>query len=391
MSNKKRLNIGLVGFGFMGRTHAYAVANLPFFYSSGEHPLPFSAKIAGVCTTSFEKSAAVAEEFSLGKAFESFEEMVSSDDIDIIDICTPNIYHYDMIKAALKNGKHIYCEKPLCDTAARSFEVARLAEDSGKTCGVVFNNRHLAAIKRAKLLIDEGKLGRIISYNFEYLHDSCTHPDKQVGWKQNADICGDGGVLFDLGSHVIDLASMLCGKISSVTGRSQIAYPSHPDQDGSAWRTNASEAFYMITRTEDNAIGTITASKLAKGTGDGLNFEIYGTEGALRFSLMEPGRLHFFDASAPSSPIGGLAGFTTIECGGSYPSPGGIFPSPKAPAGWLRGHVESMFSYLSAVATETPFESSFDNAAYISAVMDAALRSDISGSDCRIANREEKK
>ena len=384
MNNKARLNIGLAGFGFMGRTHAYAVANLPFFYSSVNAPLPFSAKIAGVCTTSYEKSKAVCSEFSLGTPFESFEEMVQSNEIDIIDICTPNIYHYDMIKLALKNGKHIYCEKPLCDTYERSLEAARLAKLSGKVCGMVFNNRHLAAIKRAKLLIDEGKLGKIISYNFEYLHDSCTHEGKQFGWKQNADICGDGGVLFDLGSHVIDLATLLCGRISSVIGRSQIAYPSHPDKDGSAWKTNASEAFYMIVRTEGDAMGTITASKIAKGTGDGLNFEIYGTAGALKFSLMEPGRLHFFDASAPVSPIGGLAGFTTIECGGSYPLPGGIFPSPKAPAGWLRGHVENMFSYLSSVYENRAAEPSFDDGAYVSAVMDAALRSNSSNSECPV-------
>ena len=384
MNNKRTLNIGLAGFGFMGRTHAYAIANLPFFYSSLERPLPFSAKIVGACTTSYEKTKNVCREFSLGTPYESFEKMVKSDDIDIIDICTPNIYHYDMIKLALENGKHIYCEKPLCDTYARSFEVAKLAKASGKTCGMVFNNHHLAAVKRAKLLIDEGKLGKIISYNFEYLHDSCTHIGKQFGWKQNADICGNGGVLFDLGSHVIELASMLCGNISSVIGRSQIAYPSHPDKDGSEWQTNASEAFYMIVKTEGEAMGTITASKIAKGTGDGLNFEIYGTAGAIKFSLMEPGRLHYFDASAPTSPIGGLAGFTTIECGGSYPLPGGIFPSPKAPAGWLRGHVENMFSYLSAVYEQRAAEISFEEGAYVSAVMDAALRSDASGAECLV-------
>lgn len=385
MNNVKRqLNIGLAGFGFMGRTHAYAVANIPFFYSSVESPIPFSAKIAGVCTTSLERSEAAAREFSLGKAYASFEEMVSDPSIDIIDVCTPNIYHYDMIKAALANGKHVYCEKPLCETAARSKEISELAKGSGLICGMVFNNHHLAAVKRAKQIIDEGKLGRIVSYNFEYLHDSCTHDGKAFGWKQNADVCGEGGVLFDLGSHIIDLALMLTGNISTVIGRSQIAFPSHPDKDGSIWQTNASEAFYMITKNENGAMGTLTASKVSKGTNDGLNFEIYGTKGALKFSLMEPGRLHFFDASAPTSPIGGLAGFTTIECGGSYPAPAGAFPSPKAPAGWLRGHLENMYRYLEAVTLGQEPSPSFEDGALVSAVMDAALRSDKSGSECPV-------
>lgn len=379
MNNKKKqLNIGLAGFGFMGRTHAFAVESLPFFYSPIGSPMPFSAKISGVCTTSKARSEEVAAEFSLGKAYESFEEMVSDPDIDIIDICTPNIYHYDMIKAALSNGKHVYCEKPLCETAERAKEIYEISKNSGCICGMVFNNHHLAAVKRAKALIDEGKIGKIISFNFEYLHDSCTHDGKAFGWKQNADICGEGGVLFDLGSHIIDLALILCGKIVSVTGRSQIAYPSHPDASGNTWQTNASEAFYMIAKTDGGAMGTLTASKIAKGTGDGLNFEIYGTGGAIKFSLMESGRLQFFDASAP------VSGFTTIECGGSYPAPGGFFPSPKAPAGWLRGHIENMYRYLDCVYNGTMPSPSFKDGAYVSAVMDAALRSNKSGKDCSV-------
>lgn len=380
-NSKKQLNIGLAGFGFMGRTHAYAVENLPFFYSTSDQPLPFAAKIVGVCTTSYEKSLSVADEFSLGKAYESFEEMVKDENIDIIDICTPNIYHYDMIKLALQNGKHVYCEKPLCETAERSKEIFELSGKSGLVCGMVFNNHHLAAVKKAKQIIDEGRLGNILSYNFEYLHDSCTHEGKQFGWKQNADVCGEGGVLFDLGSHVIDLAVMLCGKIDSVIGRSQIAYPSHPDKNGNAWKTNASEAFYMLTRSENGACGTIISSKIAKGTNDGLAFEIYGTKGALKFSLMEPGRLHFYDAT---SSIAGVSGFTVLECGGSYPAPGGIFPSPKAPAGCLRGHLENMYRYLDSVANNTNPSPSFEDGAYVSAVMDAALRSDKTGCECSV-------
>ena len=170
-------------------------------------------------------------------------------------------------------------------------------------------------------------------------------------------------------------------------GRSQIAYPSHPNKDGSAWQTNASEAFYMMTRSENGARGTIIASKIAKGTNDGLAFEIYGTKGALKFSLMEPGRLHFFDAT---SSVGGSAGFTVLECGGSYAAPGGTFPSPKAPAGWLRGHLENMYRYLEAVANGSTPSPSFEDGAYVGAVMDAALRSDKTGAECSVIWEENK-
>ena len=375
MSNqKKKINIGICGFGFMGRTHSFAVSSLPFFYGSSETPLPFSATVRGTLNTSAAKSVAVAEEFGFEKAYLSFEEMLLDPSVDVIDICTPNIYHYDMIKAAFASGKHVYCEKPLCESYERSREIAELAKSSGSICSIVFNNRHLAAVKRAKQMIDGGLLGRIVSFNFEYLHDSCTFPDKAPGWKQNADICGEGGVLFDLGSHIIDLAVMLCGKISSVSARSQIAFPTHTNKDGTEWSTNAGEAFYMIAEAECGAIGTLTASKITKGTSDGLNFEIYGTEGALKFDLMEPGRLQFFNGNAPTEPIGGTSGFTVIECGGRSPSPAGIFPSPKAPVGWLMGHIASMYNFLNCINLGEQCSPSFDDGAYVSAVMDTVLK-----------------
>ena len=371
MNTKKKINIGIVGYGAMGRTHTYAIRNLPYFYATHETPLPFEAVISGICTTSEKKSLTLTEELSLGRVYKNFDEMVNDETIDVIDICTPNVLHYDMLKKALAKGKHIYCEKPLCDTYKRSAEIAELTKGSGLICKIVFNCRHLAAVKRAKKLIDSGAIGDIISYNFEYLHDTCTFPEKSAGWKQNADICGEGGVLFDLGSHIIDMAVMLCGNFKSVTALSQIAYQTHPDNNGGVWSTNASEAFYMITRSESGAVGTLTASKIAKGTNDGLNFQIYGTKGALKFSLMEPGRLHFFDGTLPKD----RQGFTVIECGGQYEPPAGFFPSPKAPSGWLMGHLASMYSFLHDVYSGDVSEPDFNDGAYVSRVMDAALRS----------------
>ena len=129
----------------------------------------------------------------------------------------------------------------------------------------------------------------------------------------------------------------------------------------------------LLAVTEGGAHGTVTVGKLQVGTNDDLAFEIYGERGALRFSLMEPNWLYFYDGTAPNGPIGGERGFTKIECVGRYPNL--IFPSPKAPAGWLYGHLASMHAYLSAVASHTPFAPSFADGAYVQAVMDAAYRS----------------
>lgn len=377
---KKEIRIGLLGFGAMGKTHAFAVANLPYFCGD----LPFRATIHGVATRSIEKSHAVAAEYGFSLATDDENELICSPDVDVIDICTPNVLHADTVRRALAAGKHVYCEKPLADTLANAEEMAALAAESDRICTVVFNNRHLSAVKRAKQLIDEGRLGRILSFDFRYLHNSCTDPEKKAGWKQTADVCGAGGVLFDLGAHIIDLAVHLCGKFRAVTGKSQIAFPERAGMDGSIWKTDASEAFYMLATTESGAQGTLTASKLTTGTNDDLGFAIYGTKGSLRFSLMDPNYLEFYDNTAAHEPYGGFGGFTRIECVGRYPAPAGAFPSPKAAQGWLRGHVMGMYSFLDSVYRGTQAEPSFTHGAYVQRVMDAALRSDAAGKEMEV-------
>ena len=369
---KQEIRIGLLGFGAMGKTHAFAVSNLPYFCGD----LPFHAVIHGVATRSLEKSRAVADTYGFAVATDCENDLIQSPDIDVIDICTPNILHTDTVRRALAAGKHIYCEKPLADTLKNAEEMAALAVQSGRICNVVFNNRHLSAVQRAKQLIDEGRLGQILSFDFRYLHNSCTDPKKNAGWKQTAAVCGEGGVLFDLGAHIIDLAVFLCGKFRTVTGKSQIAFPERRGTDGKIWRTDASEAFYILAETASGAHGTLTASKLATGTNDDLNFAIYGTRGALRFSLMDPNYLEFYDNTVSHEPYGGLGGFTRIECAGRYPAPAGAFPSPKAAQGWLRGHVMGMYAFLHSVYLGKQSAPSFTDGAYVQRVMEAALCSD---------------
>ena len=367
---KPELNIGLLGFGAMGKAHAYCINTLDFYYTS----LPFRARIFGICTTSEEKSSKIGEQFHIPVTCANEDALIYDPNISIIDVCTPNCYHYDTVKKALAAGKHVYCEKPLCVTAAQARELAELAEKSGKICNMVFNNRHLAPVLRAAELVREGRIGRLLSFSAEYLHNSCTDTLRPAGWKQDREICG-GGVLFDLGSHVIDLIYSLCGEFHSVYGMSQIAYPQRTGRQGQPWETNADEGFYMLCRMKSGAMGTITVSKLIKGANDDLSFSLYGEKGCLKFSLMQPNYLYFYDATNPQTPLGGNSGYQAIECVGRYPAPGGAFPSPKAASGWLRGHVESMYQFLSSVYDGQQRSPSFADGAYVQAVMEAAYRS----------------
>lgn len=361
------MRIGLIGFGSMGKTHTYAVNNLGYFYSDG-----ISAEISGVCTAHKETSEKAAHDFGFKNAVTDEDELIGSPDIDIIDICTPNICHYNTARKAIMAGKHIYCEKPLAVTPAQANELALLATERGITAQIVFNNRFMSGVMRAKEIISDRLIGDVISFRCAYLHSSCTDLSKNAGWKQDRDLCG-GGVLFDLGSHAIDLMRYLCGEFYSVSGKAQIAHPIRLGTDGYEWHTNADEAFYMTAQLENGAVGTIEANKLAFGTNDDLTFEIYGSAGALRFSLMQPNYLGFYDGRKSGGSLGGECGFTMIECVGRYPSPGGIFPSVKAPTGWLMGHLGSMHSFLSSVRSESPASPSFDDGAAVQLIMDKAM------------------
>ena len=365
----KEIRIGLLGFGFMGRTHAWCLDNLKYFYRD----LPFTARVVGVATSRPETASAAAR--LLGTRVATEAELIADPTVDVIDICTPNVYHYKTLCAAIAAGKHIYCEKPLCTTAEEADEVAALAAARGITAQVVFNNRFLPAVMRARELCEEGRLGRILSFRMEYLHASAADPNRPASWKQDKTVCG-AGTLFDLGAHAVDLACLLCGEMASVKATSHIAFPHRRGRDGSMIETNADEAFHLILKTKAGAVGSVEVSKLLVGTNDELSFAVYGERGALRFSLVEPNWLYFFDNTVAEAPLGGERGFTRIECCGRYPAPAGIFPSQKAPIGWLRGHLHSMYSFLSAVADGRPASPDFSEAAHVQRVLCAALRAD---------------
>ena len=365
------MKIGLLGFGAMGRTHSWCVKNLDYFYKD----LPFEAEYAGVCTTNIESAKKAAKLLGINRAVTNEDELIFDESIDVIDICTPNIYHYETLKKALKAGKHIYCEKPLCISAAQAEEIAELAKNCGKTVGMVFNNRFLPATLKAKELIENGRLGRILSFRCEYLHASAADPAKKAGWKQNKDICG-AGTLYDLGAHAVDMMYHLCGKITKVKARSQIGFPTRLGTDGQPWQTNADEAFYMICETEAGAVGSIEVSKLALGSNDEFNFAVYGEKGSIKFSLMEPNWLWFYDGNAKDGSYGGDRGYTKLECCGRYEAPGGIFPSFKAPIGWLRGHLHSMYSFLDCVYNGRAACPSLNDGAEVQKVLQMALDDD---------------
>ena len=186
MNSKKNINIAVIGTGFMGRTHSYSASNLPFFYEN----LPFKPVLHTICSRDKEKGEAVKNDWGFINSETETDKIIADKEIGVIDICTPNIYHFDVILKALDAGKNIYCEKPLVISSGQANKITEKLESAKKKnpdiiCAVVFHNRFSPAVLRAKQLIQDGRLGRIISFRCLYLHNSAIDLNKNAGWKRN--------------------------------------------------------------------------------------------------------------------------------------------------------------------------------------------------------------
>lgn len=338
----KIYRIGIIGWGFMGRTHAHSVRSLGLFYPGAA----FKAVIAGVCSRRLEMAKAAAEELGADYYTDDYRELLAREDIDVVSICTPNAQHEEMAIAALKAGKHVYIDKPLADNSDAAMRIRKAAETAEVSTCMVFNNRYLPSIMRAKQLVDEGRVGRVLSFSGRYLHSGSIDPNKPIGWKQSM----QGGVILDLGSHVLDLITWLCGYPSAVFCATQNLYASRPTKEGGVTESLSEDQAIMTLRMANGALGTIEASKIATGSNDELTIEIRGDKGAIMLDLMQPNYVQFYDNTIPERPLGGDRGFTAIESVARYPAPGGMFLPPKNSIGWDRGHMHCYYTFLDDLA-----------------------------------------
>lgn len=369
----KEIRVGIVGFGFMGKTHTYGYKTIPLYYSN----LPFKIKLVGVCDANIAVAQSAKESLDFEFATDNPEDIFNREDIDVIDICTPNIFHKEGVLKALKAGKHVYCDKPLATSYAETQEITNAISEYNVVTQMALQYRFFPATMRAKEIINEGKIGKIMSFRSCYLHSGSVDGKKPIGWKQDKKM-GGGGVLFDLGSHVLDIIYFLLGEYDSIFTHTRVVYPKRPDKQGNMIDIEADDIAFMMVKMADGGVGTIEASKVATGANDELRFEIHGDKGSVRFNLMEPNWLEYYDNSFPDESLGGNKGYVKIECVQRFKKPGGDFPGPKFSIGWIRSHVHSLYNFLECVYENKPASPSFKDGAYIQYVMEQAYKSDSS-------------
>lgn len=340
--------VGLLGFGMIGKVHAYGYLNLPLFYD----PVPLEAKITHVVTSRKETAEHACRIIGAEVALTDFREVTENPEIDIVHICTPNHLHREALLSAMRHGKHIYCEKPLVATLAEALEVEAALPGYRGVAQMTFQNRFFPATMRAKELVDSGALGEILGFRAAYLHGGNANPNAPRKWKLSA--AAGGGVIADLASHVLDLVEHLAGPLQAVMAATHIAYPERPSPSnpGQKIPVDTEDSVTLLARLPSGAVGTLEATKIATGAEDELRLELHGSRGAIRYQGMDPHHLEFFDATVADRPLGGTRGFQRIESGQRYPSPAAGFPSPKAAIGWVRSHVACLANFLQAVAQQ---------------------------------------
>ena len=291
---KKKLNVGLVGYGFMGRTHSNAFLQAPRYFD-----LPFEPVLKAVAARNKDRL----ERFASNWGYESVEidwrRLVERKDIDLIDIASPNDTHAEIAVAAARAGKMVMCEKPLARTAAEAETMVSAVERAGVANSVWYNYRRVPAIVLLKQLIDEGKLGRIFHYRAKFLQDWTISADLPQGgeglWRLDVSVAGSG-VTGDLLAHCIDTAMWLNGPIDEVTAMTETFIKSRMHNlTGQVEPVGIDDACAVLSRFRNGSVATFESTRYARGHKALYTLEINGEHASAAWDLHDLHRLQWFD------------------------------------------------------------------------------------------------
>src|ERR1035438_7089582 len=281
---RKPLRIGLVGFGFMVRTHSNAFARVNQFFD-----VPYRPVLQAVCARDAGKVAAFAEQWGYGSTETGWRKLVARPDIDLIDIASPNDTHAEIAIAAAEAGKMVLCEKPLGRNAAESERMVEAVKKAGVPNMVWYNYRRVPAVTLAKQLIDEGRLGRIFHYRTVFLQDWTISADLPQGgeglWRLDASVSGSG-VTGDLLAHNIDTAMWLNGQIGEVTAITETFIKSRKHSlTGEETPVTIDDASLFLARFENGSLATFEATRYARGHKALYTLEINGENASAEWGL----------------------------------------------------------------------------------------------------------
>jgi predicted dehydrogenase len=371
----KTVNVGLVGYKFMGKAHSQAFRTAAKFFD-----LPAEPVMKAVCG----RDEAGVREFASRWGWESYEtsweKLVTRPDIDLIDIGAPGHIHRDIAVAAAKAGKHVYCEKPLAMNLAEAREMLAAVRAAGVKHMVNFNYRKCPAVSLAKQLIKEGQIGEIRHVRCTYLQDWLVDPSFPMNWRLRAETAGSGAH-GDLGAHSVDLAHFLAGAITEVVGDKKTFITERPAEGTSSGltavagegteRVTVDDHTMFLARFANGATGTFEATRLAPGRKNFNRIEVNGSKGSLAWCFEELNVLEFF-STADSASAQGFRKIIATE--GSHPYVGNWWP-PGHMLGYDHGFSHAVVDLMTAIGNNTAASPCFLAGARCVAVLEAVEKS----------------
>ena len=366
----KPVNIGLIGCGFMGRTHSNAYRKVSNFFTTQHRPV-----LKAVCARNKENAAEFARSWGYESVETDWRKLVERKDIDAIDICTPNNTHSEIALAALKAGKMVLCEKPLSMNAAEGEQMARAAEAAGVPNIVWYNYRRVPAVTMAKKLIDEGRLGRIFHYRAVFLQDWTINADLPQGgtalWRLDAAAAGSG-VTGDLLAHCIDTAIWLNGSVDRVSAMTETFVKERMHNlTGKVEKVGIDDACAFLARFKNGSLATFESTRYARGHKAKYFFEINGEHASIAWDLHDLHRLEYFDHRDESQ----LRAWRSIHVtDGDHPYMGHWWV-PGLQIGYEHTFVNQVADFLQGLDDGKPVAPTFRDALETQRVCDAVLES----------------
>lgn len=377
------LDIGMLGYRFMGQAHSNAIARLPMFFPDA--PDVNRHTLVG---RDEEALADAAERFGFENTATDWADAI--DEVDVFYNLGPNHLHAEPSIAALDAGVPVFCEKPLAPTLDEAESMRDAAADADVPAGCAFNYRFVPAIRYAKGLIEDGELGEIHHVRGRYLQDWLVDPDAPWAWRMDEELAGSGA-LGDLGAHTIDLVRFLVGSVDEqgssarrtesvgvagdidrISGHLQTFVEERPVPDTDETKpVTVDDAYTAQAEFENGAMGSFEASRFANGHKNDHTIEIQGSEGSLKFSLERLNELEYKGSDH--------RGYETIlVTDESDPYLDHWWP-PGHVLGWEHTFVHENYEFLSAVADGGEFHPSFEDAYEVQEILDAIERSDETG------------
>ncbi|KZC99190.1 MULTISPECIES: Gfo/Idh/MocA family oxidoreductase [unclassified Thalassospira] len=366
----KSLGIGLIGTGFMGKAHALAFGAARAVM--GDVP---ESHLAVLCDTPVEKAKQMADQFGFAKSTADWTSLISDPDVDIVSITTPNALHFDMAIAAIKAGKHVYCEKPLALTLDQAREMRDAARTAGIKTMVGYNYIKNPAFTHACRLIQGGEIGEIV--HFRGWVDEDYQADPALPWTWRAKLADAGlGALGDMGCHLVSMAYGLAGPIDSLIADMQTVHTTRPLPDGTGRaKVENEDTASALVRFANGAQGSLSTSRSAWGRKNRLAWEVHGTKGMICFDQERMNELQLYRNSGDKAQ----QGFTTILTGPAHPPYGEFCPAPGHQLGFNDLKVIEAAALLRAIRDGNPAYPDFEHAYEFEKVIHAIAKSATDG------------